>query len=82
MRVVIVHIKASRRGNIDPIRASYRGLSSALVAADTSIEAALEPVKLCQGIRKRCRDLGSRFPVQPLCLDKPGTRGRIPDGTS
>jgi hypothetical protein len=43
-----------------------RGLSSALVAADTSIEVALEPVKLCQGIRKRCRDVGSRFAVQPV----------------
>ena len=40
-----------------------------LVASDTSIEAALEPVKLFEGICKGGCDVGSRFAVQPLCLD-------------
>ena len=38
-------------------------------ASDTSIEAALEPVKLFEGIGKGGCDVGSRFAVQPLCLD-------------
>ena len=28
------------------------------------------------------RDVGSRFAVQPLCLDEPGTSGRIPERAS
>jgi hypothetical protein len=36
----------------------------ALIASDTPIEAALEPVKLFEGIRGGC-DIGSRFAVQP-----------------
>ena len=40
-----------------------------LIASDTSIEAALEPVKLFEGIGKGGCDIGSRFAVQTLCLD-------------
>jgi hypothetical protein len=39
------------------------------IASDTSIEAALETVKLFEGIRKRGRDIGGRFAVQSLGLD-------------
>jgi hypothetical protein len=38
-------------------------------ASDTSIEPALEPVQLFQGIGKGGRDVGRRLTVQPLCLD-------------
>ena len=55
---------------------------ASLLASNTSIEAALEPVKLFEGIGKGGRDVGSRFAVQPLCLDQPGTSGRIPQGAS
>jgi hypothetical protein len=50
-----------------------------LVASNASFEAALEPVKLFQGIGKGDRHVGNRLTVQPLCLDKPGTSGRIPE---
>ena len=40
-----------------------------LVASDTSIEDALEPVKLFEGIGERDCDVGSRLTVQPFCLD-------------
>jgi hypothetical protein len=50
-----------------------------LVASNASFEAALEPVKLFQGIGKGGRHVGNRLTVQPLCLDKPGTSGRIPE---
>ena len=50
-----------------------------MVASDTSIEDALEPVKLFEGIGEGGCDVGSRFAVQTLNLDKPGTRGRIPE---
>jgi hypothetical protein len=40
---------------------------ASLIASDTSIEAALEPVKLFQCIRED-GEVGSRFAVQPLCL--------------
>jgi hypothetical protein len=50
-----------------------------LVASDTSIKAALEPVKLFQGGCERGRDIGSRLAVQTFSLDKPGTGGRIPE---
>jgi hypothetical protein len=39
------------------------------VTSDTSIEAALEPVKLIESICKGGCDIGSRFSVQTLCLD-------------
>jgi hypothetical protein len=44
-------------------------LLSFQVASDTSIKAALEPVKLFQSIRKGACDIGSRFAVQTFCLD-------------
>jgi hypothetical protein len=36
---------------------------------DAPIQAALEPVKLFNGIGKRCRDIGSRCAVQAVHLD-------------
>ena len=50
-----------------------------LVASDTSIKSALEPVKLFQGGCERGCDIGSRLAVQTLSLDKSGTGGRIPE---
>jgi hypothetical protein len=52
------------------------------VTSDTPIEAALEPVKLFEGICKGGCNIGSRFAVQTLCLDKPGASSGIPEGTS
>ena len=40
-----------------------------LVASDSSIEDALEPVKLLDGIGKGGCDVGSRLAVQALSLD-------------
>jgi hypothetical protein len=40
-----------------------------MIASDTSIEAALEPVELFQGVGKGGRYVGSRLGVQPLWLD-------------
>jgi hypothetical protein len=37
-------------------------------------------VKLLECIGKGGCDVGSRPAVQPLCLDLPGTSGRIPEG--
>jgi hypothetical protein len=37
--------------------------------SDTSIEAALEPVKVIESICKGGYDIGSQFAVQTLCLD-------------
>ena len=42
------------------------------VAPDMSIQAALEPVKLVQCVCQRGCDVGSRFPVQALCLKRLG----------
>jgi hypothetical protein len=44
-------------------------LPGAPVTSDTSIEAALEPVKLFNGIGKGSGYVGSRFDVQTLSLD-------------
>ena len=49
--------------------ANWWAFPGSLVASDTSIKAALEPVKLFQGSCERGRDIGSRLAVQPLCLD-------------
>ena len=59
--------------------ANWWAFQDSLVASDTSIKAALEPVKLFEGIRKGGRDVGSRLAVQTLSLDEPGTGGRIPE---
>jgi hypothetical protein len=40
-----------------------------LVASNSSIKAALQPVKLFESIRQAGSDVGSRFAVQTLCLD-------------
>ena len=37
-------------------------------------------MKLFEGIGKGVCDIGSRFAVQTLCLDQPGTSGRVPEG--
>jgi len=52
------------------------------VALDTSIEAALEPVKLCEDICEGGCGISSRFAIQPLCLDQPGASSRILEGAS
>jgi hypothetical protein len=39
-------------------------------------------VKLCERIRKGCREVGRRFAVQALGLDEPGTSGRSAEGAS
>jgi hypothetical protein len=44
-------------------------LRGSLVASDTSIEAALEPVKLFKGLGKGDCNLSGRFAIQTLCLD-------------
>jgi hypothetical protein len=59
--------------------ANWWAFPDSLVASDTSIKAALEPVKLFQGGCERGRDIGSRLAVQSLYLDKQGTGGRIPE---
>jgi hypothetical protein len=46
-----------------------RDFPAFLVTSDPSIEAALQPAKLYQCIRKGCRDVGSRFAVQTISLD-------------
>ena len=51
-----------------------------MITSDTSIETALQPVKLLERICKGSRDIGSRFAVQPIHLDEPGTSSRISDG--
>jgi hypothetical protein len=48
--------------------------------SDASIDSGLEPVKLFECIGKGGRDVGSRFAVQPVCLNEPGTSSRIPEG--
>jgi hypothetical protein len=50
-----------------------------LISSDTSIEAALEPVKLVESIGKGCGEVGSRFAVQRFGLDQPGAHGGIPE---
>jgi hypothetical protein len=52
-------------------------LRASFVASDAAIEAALESVKLIEGI---C-EVGNRFALQTLSLDQPGTRRRIPEGS-
>jgi hypothetical protein len=47
-----------------------------------SIKAALEPVQLFEGICEGHCNVFSRFAVQPLCLDEPGTGGRTPKRAS
>jgi hypothetical protein len=42
---------------------------ASLVASNASIDAALEPVKLFEGIGEGGRDFSGRLTVQPLCLD-------------
>jgi len=39
------------------------------IAPNASIEAALEPVKLFERLAEGCRDVGSRFTIEPICLD-------------
>lgn len=46
-----------------------RPFPASLITSDTSMRAALQPVKLIQRIYKRGCDVGGRFAVQPLDLD-------------
>jgi hypothetical protein len=59
-----------------PVREAF---PASLIASDASIEAALEPVKLIECICQGDRYVPSRFAVQTLCLDQPGTSSRIPE---
>jgi hypothetical protein len=52
------------------------------VTIDASIEAALKPMKLFKRIREACRELGSRFVIQSIGLDEPGTPCGIPKCSS
>jgi hypothetical protein len=40
-----------------------------VISSHTSIEAALELLKLFEGLGQGCREVGCRFAVQTLCLD-------------
>jgi hypothetical protein len=51
-------------------------VESCMIASETSIEAALEPSKLDEGIGNRIRDLGGRLAVQSLGLDQPSADRR------
>jgi hypothetical protein len=53
-----------------------------LVASDTSIKVALEPVRLIRGVCEGSGKLSSPFTIQPVCLDQPGTGRRILHGAS
>ena len=53
-----------------------------MIASNASIKAALEPVKFFQGTCEGSCDFGSRFAVQPVGLEQPGTRRRISQGAS
>jgi hypothetical protein len=50
------------------LRKSSAQWISTLVASNTSIEAALEAVKLLECIGKGGCEVGGRFAVQPVCL--------------
>ena len=43
--------------------------TASVVASYASIKAALQPVKLVEGIGKGSRDVGGRFAVEPFCLN-------------
>jgi hypothetical protein len=47
----------------------YGDIMASRVPSITSIEFALEPVELFEGVCQRCCEVGSRFAVQPVCLD-------------
>jgi hypothetical protein len=53
-------------------------LAEVPVTIEASIEAAVKPMKLCKRIHDTCRELGSRFAIQSLGLDEPGTSCGIP----
>jgi hypothetical protein len=55
---------------------------ASLVASGTSIEAALDPVKLFDRVRKGGCEIDGRFTIQPVYLDQPGASRRIPRGAS
>jgi hypothetical protein len=67
---------------VDIELANGRPLSAALVASDTSIESALEPVQLFECIGEGGSDVGGRFAVQTLSLDQPGTRRGVCERSS
>jgi hypothetical protein len=46
-----------------------RTLTPSLIVSDTSVEAALEPVKLFECISEGGSDLGSRLAIYSVCLD-------------
>jgi hypothetical protein len=46
-----------------------RDFPVSLIASDTSIKTALEPIKLFQGTGKGGCNVGGRFAIQPICLN-------------
>jgi hypothetical protein len=46
-----------------------RNFPVSLIASNASIEPALKPVKLVEGIGEGGGNVGSRLAVQPFCLD-------------
>jgi hypothetical protein len=58
-----------RRKSIKNRMELRKAFSASLISSDTSIEAALQPAELFEGIGKGGCDIGSRFAVQTLCLD-------------
>jgi hypothetical protein len=73
MRVVVINMQL-RLAVMSGVGPRSRELTGApfrafLVAANASIEAALEPVKLIEGICTAGCDIGSRFALQTICLD-------------
>jgi hypothetical protein len=65
-RTKLVAVRPDEGRSSDLTRGRF---AESLIASDTSIEAALQPVKLYQGIRERGRNVGSRLAVQTLCMD-------------
>jgi hypothetical protein len=49
------------------------------VMIEAPIEAALKSVQLGKCIRETCREVGSRFVIQSVGLDQPGTCCGIPE---
>jgi hypothetical protein len=75
-------IRTGRPNIIQIERTNSRAVLVLLLASNTSIKTALEPVKLVESIGKGCRDLGSCVAVQPVRLDEPSASGHVPEGSS
>jgi hypothetical protein len=73
MRVVVInmHLRLGVMSGVGSRSSELTGASfrAFLVASHASIEAALEPVKRIEGHLHGKLGIGSRFAVQPICLD-------------